>query len=177
MDAAITHCINSLAGQVPLVDGAMIALTQAGIPLMVAIVALHWWGRDDRRHAALCAGLAFLLGLAINQALLLEIHRLRPYETGVTRLLIAPSADWSFPSDHATAAFAIAVSFALQALPRRALAFLAVAVLVSLSRVYVGTHYLGDVSGGAATGALAALLVRMTWREGNRLDRLATSLL
>ena len=35
------------------------------------------------------------------------MHRIRPYDAGLTHLIVAPSFDWSFPSDHATAAFAI----------------------------------------------------------------------
>ena len=119
MDAAITHWINSFAGNTPLIDPVMIAITQAGVPFIVFLVVLQWWGRENRqhlRHAAICAGLAFLLGLAINQGILLFIHRLRPYDTGVSHLLIAKSADWSFPSDHATASMAVAVAFALQRL-------------------------------------------------------------
>ena len=180
MDAAITHWINSFAGHTPLVDPTMIAITQVGVPAIVLIVVLQWWSREERqhvRHAAICAGLAFLLGLALNQGVLLFIHRLRPYEVGVTHLLIAKSADWSFPSDHATASMSVAMAFALQRLPRRTLAFFAMALLVCLSRVYVGTHYLTDVLGGATTGIVAAIAVRVLYRENSRLDRFATSIL
>ena len=147
---------------------------------MVLLVALQWWSRENRyhiRHAALSAGLSFLLGLVINQAILLFVHRIRPYDAGVTHLLIAPSADWSFPSDHATASFAIVAAFALQRLPRRALGLLLLALLVCWSRIYVGTHYLTDVLGGALTGALGAAFVRTLYRENSRLDQIATRVL
>ena len=166
MDAAITGWINSFAGTTPLVDPTMIVITQVGVPLIVLVAVLQWWSRDERqhvRHAAICAGLAFLLGLAINQGVLLFIHRVRPYDAGVSHLLIATSADWSFPSDHATASTSVAMSFALQRLRRRTLAFFAMAVLVCLSRVYVGTHYLSDVLGGAVIGIGAALAVRVLY--------------
>ncbi|GHE02844.1 phosphoesterase [Defluviimonas sp. 20V17] len=180
MDAAITHWINSFAGQTPLLDPMMVAITQVGVPIIVLLVVVQWWVREDRthvRHVAICAGLAFLLGLAINQGVLLFIHRVRPYDAGVSHLLIAKSADWSFPSDHATASMSVAMAFALQGLPRRALAFFAMAFLVCLSRVYVGTHYVTDVLGGTATGFLGAIIVRLLYRENTRLDRFATSIL
>ena len=129
------------------------------------------------RHAAICAGLAFVLGLAINQGILLFIHRVRPYDAGVTHLLIAKSADWSFPSDHATASMSVAMSFALQKLPRRTLALFGMAVLLCLSRIYVGTHYFTDVVGGTATGIVAAIVVRSIYRENTRLDRVVTAIL
>lgn len=180
MDAAITQWINALAGKMPLLDALMVAITQFGVQAIVLLVVVQWWSRENRqhlRHAAICAGLAFLLGLALNQGILLFVHRLRPYDAGVTELLIAKSGDWSFPSDHATAAMAVAMAFALQRLPRRTLVFLGLALLVALSRVYVGTHYLGDVLGGAATGIVAAIVVRILYRENSRLDRFATRIL
>jgi undecaprenyl-diphosphatase len=45
------------------------------------------------------------------------------------------------------------------------------------SRVYIGTHYVGDVLGGAVTGIVAAFVVRAAYREGSKLDRLVTSIL
>jgi membrane-associated phospholipid phosphatase len=180
MDAALTHWINTAAGASPLLDRAMITISQIGVPLMVLAVALQWWSRVDRyhvRHAALSAGLSFLLGLAINQVILLFIHRVRPYDAGVTHLLIAPSADWSFPSDHATASMAIVAAFAMQALPRRTLVLFVMAVLICWSRLHIGIHYVGDVAGGAVTGVAAALAVRLAYRENSRLDTLATRLL
>ncbi|MDX8480482.1 phosphatase PAP2 family protein [Mesorhizobium sp. VK24D] len=180
MDAAVTHWINAAAGISTLLDRTMIAISQIGVPLMVIAVALQWWSRADRNHvryACLSAGLSFLLGLGINQVILLFVHRIRPYDAGVTHLLIAPSADWSFPSDHATASMAIVAAFAMQALPRRTLALFAMALLICWSRLHIGIHYAGDVLGGAATGLIAALAVRLGYRENSRLDALVTKIL
>ncbi|MBS0559573.1 MAG: phosphatase PAP2 family protein [Proteobacteria bacterium] len=180
MDAAVTQWINAAAGQFGLLDAFAIALTRFGVPVLVLLVAAQWWTRRDRahvRHACAAAGLSFALGLAINQAVLLFIHRVRPYDAGVTHLLIDRSADWSFPSDHATATFAIAAAFVLASVPVRGLLFLAGALLVCWSRVFVGTHYVTDVLGGAMTGTLAAILVRGVYREGSRIDGLVTGIL
>jgi undecaprenyl-diphosphatase len=180
MDIQITRWINGLAGHLPLSDTLVIWITQFGVPLIVALVALQWWARSNRphiRYTAICAGLSFLLGLGINQLVLLLIHRARPYDTGVSHLLIPPSVDWSFPSDHATAVAAIAMAFVLARLPRHALAFAALALLVGISRVYVGTHYASDVLGGAAIGILAAVLVPMFYREDTRLNAFTVKIL
>ncbi|MBN9075113.1 MAG: phosphatase PAP2 family protein [Rhizobiales bacterium 65-79] len=179
MDAKITRWINSLAGAHPTLDTVMVAATQLGVPLMVFFVAAQWWSRNDRthvRHVALVAGLSFLLGLAINQAILLVVHRIRPYDAGLTHLIIAPSTDWSFPSDHATASIAVLSAFAFQRLPCRAIALLGLAALICWSRVYVGTHYVTDVIGGAITGVIGAAVVRFAFREGSRLDKFATGI-
>jgi len=180
MDQAITHWINSPAGSNVLLDSVMITATQVGVPILVALVVVQWWSKIDRmhvRHACIAAGLSFLIGLGINQIILLFVHRARPYDANVTHLIISKSTDWSFPSDHATASIAIVATFAVLDLPRRTLLFGLLAFLICWSRVFVGTHYLTDVLGGGFTGVLAALLVWVFYREGSRIDRFATGIL
>lgn len=162
MDGSITQWINAAAGANRILDHVMVAVTTFGVPVLIGLVVLQWWSRHDRphvRHTAVVAGLSLLLGLGINQIVLLFVHRIRPYDAGLTHLIITPSADWSFPSDHATAAFAIVAAFALQALPGRAIVFGVMALAIAWSRVFVGTHYVTDVLGGAVTGLAAAILV------------------
>lgn len=180
MDHAATHWLNAYAGSLPPLDLVMTAMTWLGVPVMIVLVALQWWRRADRlhvRHACVAAGLSFLLGLAVNQVILLFLHRIRPYDAGITHLIVSPSADWSFPSDHATAAFAIVAAFFLNGLRRAGAWLLVGAVLICLSRVYVGTHYVSDVLGGAFTGIIAALAIWIIYREGTRLDRFITQIL
>lgn len=180
LDAAVTHLINSWAGRRAEVDLLMIWVSAVGVPLLVLAVAGQWWRRPERqhtRHVLVTAGFSFLLGLALNQLILLFVHRARPYDDGVTSLLIARSADFSFPSDHATATFAIASAFLLHGMRRQGLAFLAAALLAAFSRVYVGTHFAGDVLGGALTGIVAAGMVRAAYWEGTRADRFITGIL
>lgn len=180
MDDAITQWINSAAGHSVLLDIIMTSITRYGVPLLVLAVALQWWSRHDRphvRHTCIAAGLSFFIGLGLNQIILLFVHRVRPYDAGVSHLIISRSGDWSFPSDHATATFAIATAFFLHGFKRRGLAFLAGALLVCVSRIYVGTHYFSDVLGGAMTGLLAAVAVRGVYWEGTRVDRLITEIL
>jgi membrane-associated phospholipid phosphatase len=72
--------------------------------------------------------------------------------------------DWqaqyaSFPSGHTTTVFAAA--FALGALfPRWRVAFWGGAVVLGVSRVFVGMHFPSDVLGGALAGTLGAIAVR-----------------
>ena len=180
IDADLTRWINSWVRLIPALDTAIIWISMTGVPVLVAAVAGQWWLRQSRphtRHVLLAAGFSFLLGLAINQLVLLLIHRVRPYDAGITNLIVERSTDPSFPSDHATASMAIAAVFLVNGLRRRGLAFLAAAILVGFSRIYIGTHYVSDIAGGAITGMAAAFIVRHHYKEGTRIDRMLTNIL
>lgn len=180
LDVAITQAINGFAGRSSTIDFVMIWVSAIGIPILVAAVVVQWWRQHDRRHlrhVLVSAGLSFIVGLAINQLVLLFVHRPRPYDAGLTHLLIARSADPSFPSDHATASFAIAAAFLGHGMKRTGFCFLAAALLVMVSRVFVGIHYISDVAGGAVTGLVGALIVFGLYHEGTRVDRALTSIL
>ena len=107
--------------------------------------------RDQRQWGGIAATIAASLALAINQGIIRVWDRPRPFEAHQVVLLLKPSADPSFPSDHSTFAFAVAVALFL-AWRRLGIAALVVAVLISLSRVYAGEHYVGDVVAGAGSG-------------------------
>lgn len=100
IDAALTHAINGLAGQSSTLDLLMIWFSNVGVYLMVLAVVTQWWRGPDRahiRHIVVAAGFSFLLGLGLNQLILFVVHRVRPYDGGVTNLLIERSADFSSP--------------------------------------------------------------------------------
>ena len=181
LDSAWTHGINAMAGKSALPDLVMINVSQIAVPVLVSAVALQWWWRakalDKNRHTIIAAGLSFTLGLACNQVILLFIQRPRPYAAGITHLLIPASSDPSFPSDHATATFAIAAAFLLHGALRRGALFILLALIVSFSRVYIGTHYLSDVVGGCLIGLLAALVVKAAYWPGTKADNCLVNIL
>ena len=69
------------------------------------------------------------------------------------------AADAGFPSDHATASMAIAVAFVLRRQFAWGMVTIVFALILDFGRVAVGFHYPTDVLGGAAIGALAALVL------------------
>ena len=90
------------------------------------------------------------------------IDRARPYVThpAQTHLLIARSHDPSFPSDHATGAFALA--FGIWLYDRTVgTVLLVLAAVLAFARVYVGTHYPGDVIAGALMGVGVATVLHL----------------
>lgn len=105
--------------------------------------------------------LSLLGSLLVNNMILKNlIARTRPYEVidGLNRMIAAPS-DFSFPSGHTGSSFAAAVVLFCMCPRKYGVPAMILAVLISLSRLYLGVHYPTDVLAGAVTGTLVALSV------------------
>jgi undecaprenyl-diphosphatase len=133
-------------------------------PLFLAgVVALAVIGLVLRRdRLVLGAALAVAAsGVALAFAAVLSriVDRPRPFVADPQiHAFLSHAADPSFPSDHATAAFAIAVVLLVR-FGRPALPVLLAAIALAASRVLIGLHYPTDVLAGAVIGTVAALLV------------------
>jgi undecaprenyl-diphosphatase len=128
-----------------------------GAPLLVAAgaVVLRRW------RLALALVLLVPLKLLVERGVLKQlVHRERPGTTIPDAVLRdVPSAGPSFPSGHAIIAFGIAVLLLPYLRRRWQVVALALAVLNSVARVYLGAHTPLDVVAGAAAGiAVAAVL-------------------
>src|SRR5690349_5434093 len=163
MDFAIYQAINGLSEAFDRFEDVLQFIALDAQFFFVALLAGLFlargkWASRNARHGVVAAGLSAALALGVAQVIASLWDRPRPYEAhpGDAHLFIAPSPDPSLPSDHATAAFAIAMAIWLR--NRRAgLVAFAMAIVVAFSRVAVGTHYPTDVLGGALIGIAAAL--------------------
>ena len=134
-----------------------------GVVVFALLLLAGWWrarqtGVRPRMAAALWAPLGVLLAVAVNQPLGHLAAEPRPYAALHHVLLLVPSTtDFSFPSDHAVMAGAVAAG--LWWVDRRLGAVaLVLALLMAFARVYVGAHYPGDVVAGLLVGALVTSL-------------------
>jgi undecaprenyl-diphosphatase len=164
MDYQLFKAVNGLSGT-DAVDDVFTTIANDLAAVMVVLVALTFlvpWARHrgERRNGAVLATASAALALLIAQPISHLVDRLRPYAAhpAHAHLLIARSHDASFPSDHATGSFALA--FGVWLYDRTiGTTLLALAALLSFARVYVGTHYPGDVIAGALLGiGIASLL-------------------
>ena len=159
MDDHLFFAINGLAGHSHVLDAIMVASAKY-LPVVfgLALVALWLSWRPENQRGAFLAGASALIALGIGQLVGIAFPRPRPYLSHQVTQLIARSADTSFPSDHATLGFAVAVM--VWTFNRRAgAALLLLALLLGFSRVFVGAHYPGDVFGGAVLGSITSLVL------------------
>ncbi len=162
LDTAVFHFINVTLAN-PVTDAVMPFVTNGEhwvIAVILSIVVLvHSRGKASW-PVLLGAALVFA---ACDQA---SAHLIKPLVERVrpchvvpdVHLLVGCSASRSFPSAHASNAFGLAV-FLSWALPRLRWWWVGLCALMSLSRIFVGVHYPGDVLGGFAVGAVASLSV------------------
>lgn len=154
------------------VTSAMKTVSLVGSPLGVAAFALACAGVVSvmrRNWSAMVAVAAGTGGIAvIIAALKALIGRSRP----PVAQAVDTAAGYAFPSGHAASATATLAVLAFVSTRRfrgvatRAAAWAAAAadaVLVSVSRVYLGVHWLSDVLGGMLIGALWAAVVVTGW--------------
>lgn len=163
MDVTVFRALNGLAGREPALDAFFIFcatyLVFLMIALMLAYVAVAWKtshfeGRvENLAHAAWAVAIGFVLERVIG----FLWFRPRPFVAleGVVKLVDRLPAEKSFPSGHATFAFALAYSLAMHN-KRWGRTLLVLAAFVALGRVAAGVHYPTDVLAGAAVGHLAA---------------------
>jgi undecaprenyl-diphosphatase len=134
-----------------------------GTTLLALALCICWW-QAGRRSEAIALALGLAVSAALGQALKHVFARPRPR---VLPLLSAADG-WSFPSGHTLNAVTLAGLLAWLIGRRlggwRRVAFDVVvglwAVLIGLSRVYLGVHYPSDVLASLAAGGLFLLAGR-----------------
>lgn len=162
LDDQLFFAINALAAHTGWLHAPIGLYANYGVVLfavLLALALLHARTASSRTLAAAgWAGLGTLIAVGLNQPLGQLVHEARPYTTYPHVFLLAHrSSDFSFPSDHAVMAGAVATGLLIA---WRRLGVLAVpaALLMAFARVYIAAHYPWDVLAGLLVGAAVVAL-------------------
>jgi undecaprenyl-diphosphatase len=155
--------VNDFARDTSWLHGFMEFVARDGIFLLGLALLAGWWlgrrGKSPRQVAiAVWSALAALAAVALVQPIASAADEKRPFVVLPHVLqLISHANDAGFPSDHATAAGAVAAGLFFVSW-RLGLVTLLWSLIVAFSRVYVGVHFPQDVAAGLALGAVVAVL-------------------
>jgi len=158
--------INDLSGN-GAVDSLMKFSAQYLIFIVFAVVGLLCLDQLRRRRFTPVLGtgaglvLTFLLGRLAGA---LHSER-RPFQAHHVHELVAHAAGQSFPSDHATAAFGVALAAFVFLSRRWGVVLFVLALLIGFARVYVGVHYPGDIGGGLLAAVVGVGIVAVLARR------------
>jgi undecaprenyl-diphosphatase len=154
MNTDLFLTINSWTGKNALIDNAMIFSAQSLIYILFLAAAVCLGYLAYKRHWR--EVMLFFIALGTSFVILLILSKLyvssRPFVDHTITQLLPHSANQSFPSDHATASFAIALAILVfTRFKKIGWTLLVVAALVGFARIYTGVHYPLDVAGALVT--------------------------
>jgi len=128
--------------------------------ILIVLLGFIYWSVNKKIGEKI--GFTVFISLTLNSILKLVIHRPRPFmvDSSIENLKPESAGGYSFPSGHTQTA---ATSFfsLYYFLKKNWLLIVAIiiTVLVAISRMYLGVHYLSDVVFGAILGILIAWLM------------------
>ena len=159
MDSSLLHYVIQLRR--PWLDDVMLFASAIGAAgFLWWITALITMVFPARRAAAWRMILAILFAYAVIElAMKPLVDRARPFDVDPSITVIdARPVSGSFPSGHAAVAIVGAIAGS-RLLPGSAWVWWPLAVIVAISRIYIGVHWPSDVLGGAIVGAAVAWFV------------------
>ncbi|MET8310851.1 phosphatase PAP2 family protein [Micromonospora sp. NPDC005173] len=170
MNYHLFHLINAAAGHHDPLDDVLEWCAVWLIYLLgaLAAVALLLALRSRSWSILVRVGASLALAFVVGQVVALASTEVRPFQTHPVHQLIPHDPGGSLPSDHATAAFAVAFAVGVFLSWRWGLLLSVLATVIGFARVWSGVHYPTDILAGAVIGAGAVLIIALAVRVFDR---------
>lgn len=150
---------NDLGKEVMFLNPIMIFFAKYMKYFLLFGIIMYWFTRKRENRIMIISSMFAFVVAEVFGAIAGAIHsNNQPFaELSNVNQLIGHAIDNSFPSDHAIEFFSICITFLLFKKNLRYV-WLAIAILVSISRVWVGVHYPADILIGTILGIIGAAL-------------------
>jgi len=151
--------INSLIGSQHTLDF-LGTVSGEYMPYLFIIIEVLLYFSFKKKNIAIFAFMSMLLALGINQMIGLFYFHNRPFMDDLGTTLVHHVAENSFPSDHTTFMFGIAI-YIFMSMKNKTVGqmLLLLAFVGGIARVFIGVHYPFDIVGSIATAAIASTII------------------
>lgn len=160
LDTQLFSLLNNLAGQSPLLDEIIVFFASyLAYILPIVLLGLVYFSQYPKRgkwELILVAGISSIISrFGITELIRFFYNRPRPFVALPYVHQLLTETSWSFPSGHATFFFALATAVYLYN-KKWGIWFFIATILITVSRVIAGIHYLSDIIAGAIVGIAVA---------------------
>lgn len=157
--------------RMPVLNEFMLAVTTLGEETAFLIIALIFFWCVDKKKGYLIMSVGFL-GTMLNQFMKLWFRVPRPWVLDENFSILEQAREaasgYSFPSGHTTSAVGTFGSIAASSKRRKVRVWsITLAVLVGLSRMYIGVHTPADVLVGGLTSVILIIILRNSILSGS----------
>lgn len=175
LDEIIFRWLNSWAGVRPLWDSLIVFravylwyIIMAAVAFFVVVTFFSKFREYRRRNIELFILTfvsAFTARFMVTELVRIFYNRPRPFEIlENVRQLVDHAVGDSFPSGHASLAFAVATTVSFH-YPKTSILFFAAAFSIGFGRVAAGVHWPSDILGGAIVGVGTAWFFRLLFLQ------------
>lgn len=149
--------------RIEMLNPVITALTAWYVLVIAAvIVSIIIYINKSKRKYIIPLWLSGIVSYGLANLIKFIIARPRP-----SVIQLVPETFYSFPSSHAAVVFSLLPILCLK-FKKLKLVWISLGILIVLTRLYVGVHYLSDILAGAVLGLIVGYLVLKYYRKLNK---------